>query len=186
MRLERIVEAIHRLKEIKRTGWLERGVKDPETVASHSYGVALLTLLIAHQRGLDTLNAVATALLHDLAEALTGDLTPEMKNTKGREEAERTEQTMLKKLIIDLPEQEKKWLNKLIEEYYQQSTPEARLIKQIDKADMILQAIHYINTENLRKTDAAELINSSLNEIRDTEIKEIIKQCFVSGENLNC
>ncbi|MEM3907358.1 MAG: HD domain-containing protein, partial [Nitrososphaerota archaeon] len=67
MKLERIIEAIHRLKETKRTGWLERGVKDPESVASHSYGVAVLTLLIAHEKGLDTLNAVATALLHDLA-----------------------------------------------------------------------------------------------------------------------
>lgn len=174
MKLERIIEAIHRLKETKRTGWLERGVKDPESVASHSYGVAVLTLLIAHEKGLDTLNAVATALLHDLAEAITGDLTPEMKSTKGREETERTEETTLKQIIGELPEKEKKWLTRLIEEYYQQTTPEAQLVKQIDKAEMILQAARYTYEGSLRKRDAAELITPTLNEIKDIKIREII------------
>ncbi len=47
-----MVEA-DKLKRVDRTGWVELGIRDPESVADHSYSVAILSYLIAKRRGLD-------------------------------------------------------------------------------------------------------------------------------------
>ncbi|MCK6512950.1 HD domain-containing protein [Myxococcota bacterium] len=76
-------EQISLLKQLPRTGWLHRGVPQPESVASHSYGVIFWTWWLvyrAQQRGVSPLpdlqTALLLALLHDLPEAGTGDLVP--------------------------------------------------------------------------------------------------------------
>ena len=63
----------YRLKDRPRTGWGLRGVADPESVADHSWGTALLCLLFADEARVDTAEALEIALVHDLAEAETGD-----------------------------------------------------------------------------------------------------------------
>jgi len=176
----RIVEAVLRLKETKRMGWVERGVEDAESVACHSYGLAVLALIEAQQRGLDTLKAVATALLHDLAESVTGDLTPEMKTSKGREAAEKEEQETLKQLLEDLPETQRLWLERLIDEYYEESTPEARLVRQLDRIEMALQAAWYKQSNRLGEAEAAEFIQSSIGELSDTELLNLLASTLSS------
>ena len=72
-----VVEAIGRLKEVPRTGWLDRDipVEETESVADHSFGVAMLAWLLAPDE-LDRLRVVELALIHDLAESVVGDVTP--------------------------------------------------------------------------------------------------------------
>ena len=62
------------LKDLERAGWVLRGVKLPESVADHTFGTALLCLLYADEAGVDLERSVTIALVHDLAEALTGDV----------------------------------------------------------------------------------------------------------------
>ena len=38
---------------VKRTGWVVRGVKDPESVAGHMYRMAIMSFLVDPQSGLD-------------------------------------------------------------------------------------------------------------------------------------
>lgn len=64
----------YRLKDRPRTGWGLRGVSPAESVADHSWGTALLCLLFAEEAGVDRAEAIEIALVHDLAEAETGDL----------------------------------------------------------------------------------------------------------------
>ena len=76
--LDLLVE-MARLKAIPRLGWLLRGVRDVESVAAHSYGVAFIAMLLvdrARQRGdeVDAGRTLRMALLHDLTEARIGDL----------------------------------------------------------------------------------------------------------------
>jgi putative hydrolase of HD superfamily len=66
--------ALFELKDERRTGWQLRGVEAPESVAAHTWGTATLCLLFADRAGVDRDRAVATALVHDLAEAETGDV----------------------------------------------------------------------------------------------------------------
>jgi 5'-deoxynucleotidase YfbR-like HD superfamily hydrolase len=66
-------EAGH-LKRSKRTGWWVAGIKDPETVAEHSWRTAILAWFIATAEGADAERAVTIGVFHDLAETRTGDI----------------------------------------------------------------------------------------------------------------
>ncbi len=62
------------LKDEVRSGWVLRGVRDPESVADHSLATAYLCMLYADEAGVDRARAVQMAVVHDLAEAVTGDV----------------------------------------------------------------------------------------------------------------
>jgi putative hydrolase of HD superfamily len=65
------LEIAANLKSTKRTGWL-RTVPMPESVADHSYRVALLGLFAPE--GLDVGKCIVLGLCHDMAEATIGDI----------------------------------------------------------------------------------------------------------------
>lgn len=127
-----------KLKRLPRTGWVECGVPDPESVADHSFRVALISMVLADERGLDTLKAVRMALLHDLAEVETGDLTP---TQKGADPAsfKLAEEAAMSKILENLT-------TKYIEawrEFSDGSSAEANLVRDADKLEMVMQAAEY-------------------------------------------
>ncbi len=64
------------LENLPRTGWIQHGITDPETLAAHMLGVAQLGLALAPrvEPGLNVDRVVALAVVHDAGEALIGDL----------------------------------------------------------------------------------------------------------------
>ncbi len=56
------------LKRVKRSGWWLAGVKDPESVAEHSWRTALIAFVLARMAGLDAEKISVAALFHDLHE----------------------------------------------------------------------------------------------------------------------
>ena len=68
--------ALLALDRLPRTGWIQAGVAEPESVAAHSFGSALIALALGPrvEPALDTDRAVALAVVHDVPEALLGDL----------------------------------------------------------------------------------------------------------------
>src|SRR3989454_6769442 len=83
--LEDFWQLLERLKLEPRRGWKEKlRLSHVESVADHSYGVAMLCLFQAWSRGgYDLERLLKLALIHDLDEAITGDLTPEDKRRLG-------------------------------------------------------------------------------------------------------
>ncbi len=136
------IAAAGRLKRLPRTGWVESGVPDPESVADHSFRVALIALVLADENGLDSLRAVRMALLHDLAEAETGDLTPSQKEADP-EGFRRAEDAAMDKLLEKLPEAIRGTYRAAWREYSEASTDEARLVRDADKLEMVMQASEY-------------------------------------------
>src|SRR5262249_4486786 len=71
---------LQRLKRLDRTGWTLRGLPNgTESVAAHSFGVAVATMLLADEllaRGVsvDVEKVLRMALLHDWAEVRVGDM----------------------------------------------------------------------------------------------------------------
>ena len=65
------------LKEIYRSGWIKAGVEEGETVADHSYGASVIAMALSDMEGLDTERVVKMSLLHDIAESIVGDITPD-------------------------------------------------------------------------------------------------------------
>ena len=136
-----------RLKAVPRMGWLLRGVRDVESVADHSFGVAFTAMLLADQaqrQGLEpnVEKILRMALLHDLTEARTGDLPNTVKRyfDKGTLHAadERAADEMLSALGAIGEEYLLLW-----QEYEQRESLEARIVKAADKLDLLLQAREY-------------------------------------------
>ncbi len=136
-----IVEA-GKLKRLPRAGWVESGIPDPESVADHSFRVALMTLILADTKGLDSLKAVRMALLHDLAEAKVGDLTPIQKGTDP-EASKRAEDEAMARLLDKLPEALREAYRSTWREFSEATTKEARLVRDADKLEMVIQASEY-------------------------------------------
>ncbi|MDW7977319.1 MAG: HD domain-containing protein [Candidatus Caldarchaeum sp.] len=139
-RISFLTSAISILKHLPRTGWVESGVSRAETVASHSYGLAFLTITEARIRKLDVLKAVEMALIHDLPESYVGDLTPKVKNKIPKKLLENVETAIIKQLTETLPAKVKdRWVN-LHQEYLSRKSAEARLVHRLDKVDMLVEA----------------------------------------------
>ena len=138
-RLEAFFAHVAALKRLPRTGWVQRGVPDPESVAAHSFGVAALAAVTASAVGADPARATLIAVMHDLAEALTGDLTP-ADGVPGDTKRRREEQAARRILAGVDPNGTlmAAWLD-----YAERRTPEGRLVKDLDKIDMALQADAY-------------------------------------------
>ena len=62
------------LKRVRRSGWWHAGVRDPESVAEHSLGVAQLAALIAAEEGGDPARAAYLGMWHDSQETRIGDI----------------------------------------------------------------------------------------------------------------
>ena len=69
-----IAKAAGILKNVQRTGWVLKGIKDVESVAEHSQRVAFLGMLLAAKFGHDTLRVLELSLIHDLGESGIGDI----------------------------------------------------------------------------------------------------------------
>jgi putative hydrolase of HD superfamily len=138
-----------KLKTIPRTGWVESGVKNPESVADHSFLTALTAMVLSDSLGLDTCKVMHMALLHDLAEIKTGDITPEQKTSNHQEYENQAMGKILS--ILDKPLRELYWETWI--EYQSEDTPEAVLVHDSDKIDMVLQAFEYLNSSNNNKLD---------------------------------
>lgn len=131
------------LKDEKRTGWELRNIEQPESVADHSWGTALLCLIDAEKEGVETSKCVKMALVHDLAEAETGDFVT--RDVDGKQEVEKEEKEELESEAIKLITAglESDQIEELWKEYEDRSTDEARFVKDMDLIDMCLQALKY-------------------------------------------
>ena len=156
-----------RLKRLHRTGWLDRGVSDPESSSDHSWGVALLGWLLARDHPeLDRERVLLLGLVHDLPEAVAGDVTPfdDVRDATGviaanhfstapcytdaaRAAKRQAELASLNDMLRDLPDGLATDIRHAWHEYEQGQTPEARFVRQIDKLETLLQAEDYLDRQ---------------------------------------
>ncbi|XP_071441533.1 5'-deoxynucleotidase HDDC2 [Hetaerina americana] len=147
---------IGKLKHIKRTGWVLRGVENPEPIAGHMYRMGIMTFLLEEQHNLNKFRCMKLALVHDMAECIVGDITP----CCGVDPAEkhRQEEEAMDKLAA-LVGVSGKELVELFKEYEDQSSAEAKFVKDLDRFDMILQAFEY-EKENKKPHSLQEFFDS--------------------------
>ena len=152
-RLLDLLTTVNRLKVSPRTGWAQHGVSHPESVAGHSHGVAMVALLLLDlvDEGLDRAKTLAMAVAHDLPESITGDLSlggsrhlpPGAKAT--------AEQAAMDELLEGLPfgpAWRARW-----DEFEALETAEAKLVRDADRIDLLVQALAYERTTGNRDLD---------------------------------
>ena len=107
-----------------------------ETVAAHSWRLAVLAMLVAPEfPEIDGNKLIRMCLIHDFGEAITGDIPSFLKT----EEHEATEENAVATLLSCLPEPHRAELTTLFGEMDAHETPEARLYKALDKMEAVIQ-----------------------------------------------
>lgn len=136
-----IAQALDPLCDLPRTGWVLRGVRPAESIAAHTYGVAVVAMLMvdalrAQGQVVDGERVLRMALLHDAAEARTGDI-PMPNKTPGVDaalhEVERA-------VIADMLPTE---LGELWLEAERHDSLEARIVKAADKLQLMIKVLVY-------------------------------------------
>lgn len=144
---------IGKLKDTRRTGWVLKGVPDPERISGHMYRMAVMAMMLGNcpNAGIDKDRCVKMALVHDMAECIVGDITPACGVSK--EEKFTREWNAMNELGQLAGSVAEKEFKELWQEYESQSTPESNAVKDLDIFDMILQAHEY----ELRMEDPGRL-----------------------------
>jgi len=127
------------LKRILRSGWVEAGIRQPESVADHTFRTSILCMIYSDLEGLDELKLLRMALIHDLPEAIIGDLTPSEKTT----EIEAKENAAMNQILSFLPKKQRERYMVVWNEYKKCETKEAKAVRQLEKLEMALQAKEY-------------------------------------------
>ena len=137
---------LQRLKRLDRTGWVLRGLPPgAESVAAHSYGVALAAMMLADECaargvGLDAERVLRLALLHDLQETRTGDMPRTVADYYGREARKAAERAAFDDVMRGAGDLHAARYGELHEDYEERASLEARLVKAADVVDLLAQA----------------------------------------------
>ena len=126
------LRVMERLKDAPRHCWTTGGRR--ESVAEHSWRVALMAMLMADEfPELDIDRVIRMCLVHDIGEAITGDIPTFVKTDADRV----VEGREVDALIGGLPEPWPEWLGALFDEMEAQQTVEAKLYKALDRMEAI-------------------------------------------------
>ncbi|EEY15782.1 HD domain-containing protein [Verticillium alfalfae VaMs.102] len=126
-----------RLKKLQRQGWKRFGI-DPESVADHSHRMTFMALLAP--QSLDQAKVVKMCLVHDLAETVVGDITPA--DGVSREEKTHREEAAMHWMTTHWGDFGRE-VHHLWIEFEAGLTPEGEFAQDLDKLEMMLQALEY-------------------------------------------
>lgn len=132
---------IHSLDQVPRAGFLLRGVPNPESVSAHSHFLATLALIFVQEspEKYDLGKVLAMALVHDLSEARLMDIPMPVSNAWLGEAKEKAEQGIFNELFQSFPA----YYAALHDEFLEGTTNEARLLRALDKAQMMIKVLYY-------------------------------------------
>lgn len=162
-----------RLKHIDRAGWTLLGIPQPETVAEHSFRVGIAAMVLAELEGADVGHTTMLGLMHDAHESRIGDVPSVGRayTTTAAPEAITAHQTS------GMPHDMGKMFQSLTEEYEAGETIEARVARDADKIETLLQAAEYRDSGH--HTEAWE--QTSVEALRTDAAKQLA-QAVLNGD----
>ncbi len=161
-----------KLKCLKRTGWVEKNILNCETVAEHSYGVALLASFVKIPKNINREKLIKMGLLHDLGETIIGDIISEIGtyiDLEKQKDKKIKERDALNHILSKNDE-----LREIAIEYLECKTPTAKFSKELDKLEMIFQALEYETKNNI--SSLQEFWDNAEHSIQDKELREIYEK----------
>lgn len=148
-RLENALKFIQRAENLKNTIRCARTSQGrPESAAEHSWRLALMAMVFAEEfQGLDQLKILQLCIVHDLGEAISGDIPAIKQNAETSKAA--NERKDFIELISPLEEEQRDNLLALWDEYENMTTAEATVVKGLDKLETLIQHNQGDKSENL-------------------------------------
>ncbi|KAE8442319.1 hypothetical protein EG329_003452 [Mollisiaceae sp. DMI_Dod_QoI] len=151
---------LERLKTTKREGWRRFGIAHGESISDHMYRMSLITMFAPPSLAsrVDIQRCTKMALVHDMAEALVGDITPV--DGVAKHEKNRRESTTMDYFVNNLLSRVNggmtgKEIKAVWQEYEDSETLESKFVHDVDKIELILQMVEYEKAHD-RKLDLGE------------------------------
>ncbi len=166
------------LKNVPRSGWWTIGIKNPESVAGHSFRSAVMAFIIAKSEGCDPYRAAVIALFNDIHEARITDLH---KMSQTYIDLRKAEKLAFKDSISKLPVDISSELESVMNELWDESSPEGVVARDADILECMIQGREYYNegwklakpfyekSLNLLKTVTAKKIGRLLSDFSHTD-----------------
>ena len=124
---------IEKLKCNTRHSWTSSGRR--ESVAEHTWRLAVMALLTKEDfPAIDNNKLIKMCLIHDLGEAITGDIPSFFKT----DDHEKAEDEAIEKILSMLPEKTSKEFRALYDEMREMKSDEARLYKALDNMEAVV------------------------------------------------
>lgn len=164
---------MNHLKRLFRQGWLQAGVPREycESVAEHVFGMTLLAWMVVESglvADVDRDKVLRMTLAHEIGEIYAGDITPG--DRIAADEKHRREQEGLLRVTNRLPNGTE-WVA-LWEEFEAGESNEARLVRQLDRLEMALQAWVY---EKQLGMNLEAFFHSAEKAVNSPELKDLLK-----------
>lgn len=180
-----ILEKVYQLKTFKRSGWESRGYPNGESIADHICGLYYLGLYLLpnnppkfsgeNYEGYDKNQILKLIMLHDIGEAIDGDIQTQKKTEEDRRNEQKNAYALLSagayKCISNLQDSKT-----MLQEYYGKKTINGILTYELDKIENLVQlyiyeqsGLHFEDSESwkrfLRECIKTELGKSILTEV---------------------
>lgn len=170
-----LIENLHTLKMVSRSGWRIRGIKEAESVADHCYRMATLAMvladwLVANGVEVDAPRVMRMALVHEFGEAKIGDIPYPAMRFIPDELKHNAERGAVESMTAGLDSVGQMYLS-LWDEFEAGETLEAKIVRAADKLEMMVQVTEYEhigytclsdfwqNVKNVENFDAHPVIN---------------------------
>lgn len=136
-------ESVLRLKSVKRAGWVSKaGISNAESVSDHTYSMCAMGMILSDMLGLDTERVMKMIIIHDLAESIIGDYMP---NEITREKKRLEEGKAMSCILYQVPSVARSSYEMIWQEYQANKTRAAKFVHKLDKLEMAVQSIQYMN-----------------------------------------
>ncbi|MGC8571093.1 HD domain-containing protein [Caldivirga sp.] len=149
----RLLKLVDSLTGIPRIGWVNAGVKHPETVAEHTLLVSYIAASLAKSMGLDAGKAALLAMVHDAAESMTGNVSKMVRDKMGLSQWRMLEAGIVGELGF----------GDEFNEYVDLKSQEAVLVAISDKLATLIRACYYRELGY----DTLALIKNYLSEVKE-------------------
>ena len=152
MSIIRFIMDVCKLKNVPRSGWIVYGVQpiQTESVASHTFMTSFLTMIFADMFKLEGLKVdvektIKMALLHDLAEVLTFDISKHFleRINEGKALKKKIMVKAQKSILHNLPVKELQSNYQQMFKEFEEESIESKIVKAADSFDVLIQIIDY-------------------------------------------
>jgi putative hydrolases of HD superfamily len=173
-RLTGLLYEIGLLKRYKRTGWLVAGVRDPESIADHSFRTAIIASVITALEGGNPERAAFLSLFHDTQETRVTDIPYVGKRyLKAAPNEEVTADQ-----VRGIPEPVAEMVGSAVGEYEEKTSLEAVCARDADKLECLIQAVEYREQGH---QNVQPWIDSSLTALQTASAKRLADEVLSTG-----
>jgi len=161
---------IAELKKLPRSGWkIKAGLDNSESVAEHSYMMSVMAMVLSDLKSLNSEKVIKMSILHDWAESKIGDFMPD---EIGYDKKSELENYAMAEILESLPQTIQSDYQNIWDEFLVRDTPESRLVHELDKLEMALQAKIY--EKDVDPERVKPFIISAVEQIIDPDLKKIL------------